>query len=92
VAFPSPPQRGIVIIDGFATRRYPQYQNTRSQDLETIYYDSGQFYACRTDAFLAAGTLMVERLAPIILTEMEAQDIDTEADWELAELKYRRIS
>ena len=24
---------------------------TRSQDLETMYHDCGQFYACRTDAF-----------------------------------------
>ncbi|MDR2546847.1 MAG: pseudaminic acid cytidylyltransferase [Lachnospiraceae bacterium] len=89
VAFPSPPQRGIVIKAGMACRQYPVYQDARSQDLETIYRDSGQFYACRTDAFFAAGTLMVEKLHPLILSEMETQDIDTDEDWWLAELKWR---
>lgn len=90
VPFSYPPQRGLVIDEkGFIRRQFPEYATTRSQDLPPIYHDCGQFYACRTRAFLEAGTTDVERLLPLVLTEMEVQDIDTLQDWEIAEMKYR---
>ena len=91
VAFSYPPQRGLIVENGCVRRKYPQYQNTRSQDLEKMYHDCGQFYACRTDAFLRDGTTDVEDLVPVYLSDLEVQDIDTEEDWEIAELKYRRL-
>lgn len=91
VAFSYPPQRGLIVENGRVRRKYPQYQNTRSQDLEKMYHDCGQFYACRTDAFLRDGTTDVEDLVPVYLSDLEVQDIDTEEDWEIAELKYRRL-
>ncbi|MCL2254797.1 MAG: pseudaminic acid cytidylyltransferase [Lachnospiraceae bacterium] len=90
VRFSYPPQRGIYVAEGRIERIYPEHYKTRSQDLKPIYHDSGQFYALRADAFLAAGTLNVPNLKAMILSEMEVQDIDTEADWELAELKFKR--
>ena len=62
-----------------------------SQDLQKIYHDCGQFYACRTDVFLKEGTTDVKGQVPLVLTEMEVQDIDTLEDWEIAEIKYRRL-
>lgn len=92
VPFSYPPQRGLLINqNGYVERQFPQYATTRSQDLPKIYHDCGQFYACRTDAFLQAGTTDVERLVPLILTELEVQDIDTLEDWKLAELKYKLL-
>lgn len=92
VPFSYPPQRGLLINDdGYVERQFPEYATTRSQDLPKIYHDCGQFYACRTDAFLKAGTTDVERLLPLILTELEVQDIDTMEDWELAEIKYKLL-
>ena len=92
VPFSYPPQRGLIVNGaGFVERQFPEYATARSQDLPKIYHDCGQFYACRTDAFLAAGTTDVERLLPLVLTELEVQDIDTMEDWELAELKYRML-
>lgn len=93
VPFSYPPQRGLLINqNGFVERQFPEYAATRSQDLTPIYHDCGQFYACRTEAFLRAGTTDVERLAPLILTELEVQDIDTLQDWEIAELKYQLLN
>ena len=63
----------------------------RSQDLQKIYHDAGQFYACRTEAFLKEGTTDVKKLSPLILSPLEVQDIDTIEDWEIAEIKYRRL-
>jgi len=92
VPFSYPPQRGLIVNkNGFVERRFPEYAAARSQDLPKIYHDCGQFYACRTTPFLKSGTTDVERLVPLILSEMEVQDIDTLEDWEIAEIKYRRL-
>lgn len=92
VPFSYPPQRGLVINHrGFVEREFPQYATARSQDLPRIYHDCGQFYACRTDAFFKAGTTDVEKLLPLVLEELEVQDIDTPEDWALAEMKYQLL-
>ena len=92
VEFSYPPQRGMIINNNNCLeRRYPEYATVRSQDLKKIYHDAGQFYACRTEAFLKAGTTDVEKLSPLILSPLEVQDIDTIEDWEIAEIKYRRL-
>lgn len=92
VPFSYPPQRGLMINNaGFLIRQFPEFALTRSQDLPAVYHDCGQFYACRTKAFLEAGTTDAARLVPIVLSETEVQDIDTLEDWELAEIKYRRL-
>ncbi len=69
----------------------PEYENARSQDLEKLYHDAGQFYACRTEAFFRNRTTDVEDMVPLILRESEVQDIDTPEDWTMAELKYRLL-
>ena len=92
VEFSYPPQRGMIIYNNNCLeRQYPEYDTVRSQDLKKIYHDAGQFYACRTEAFLKAGTTDVEKLSPLILSPLEVQDIDTIEDWEIAEIKYRRL-
>lgn len=92
VPFSYPPQRGLIINkEGFMERQFPEYALKRSQDLPKIYHDCGQFYACRTAPFLETGTTDVKRLVPLVLSEMEVQDIDTPEDWEIAEIKYRRL-
>ena len=92
VPFSYPPQRGLLISEeGFLKRQFPEYALARSQDLQKIYHDCGQFYACRTDVFYKAATTDVKGQVPLVLTEMEVQDIDTLEDWEIAEIKYRRL-
>lgn len=92
VPFSYPPQRGLIINDnGFIERQFPEFATARSQDLQKVYHDCGQFYACRTAPFLEAGTTDVPRLLPLVLSEMEVQDIDTLEDFEIAEIKYRRL-
>lgn len=91
VPFSYPPQRGLIVNEeGYVARQFPEYATARSQDLQKIYHDCGQFYACRTLPFMAAGTTDVEKLVPLVLSEMEVQDIDTPQDWEMAEIKYLR--
>ena len=89
VAFSYPPQRAMVIEDGRLVFKYPQYIDSRSQDLEKHYHDVGQFYVFRTEAFKVNKKLMLGNILPYVISEMEVQDIDTQTDWEIAEMKYR---
>lgn len=89
VRFGYPPQRAFVSRDGFLSWANPEYERTRSQDLEPLYHDCGQFYFCRTDAFLSRHSLVTERTVPFVLPETEVQDIDNEDDWLIAESKFR---
>lgn len=89
VRYSYPPQRALVIKAGKATFQYPQYERTRSQDLDPIYHDCGQFYIIRTGAFLRERTLITKNTIPYLLPEEEVQDIDTISDWKTAEEKYK---
>jgi|TARA_B110000238_G_scaffold50280_2_gene54760 pseudaminic acid cytidylyltransferase len=63
--------------------------NIRSQDLESSFHDAGQFYALNISAFIKKQKLWTNNTGCIEINELEAQDIDTETDWKLAELKYK---
>ncbi len=91
VGFSYPPQRALVIENDRLEFKYPEYLSARSQDLVKHYHDAGQFYVFKTDAFSVNKNLMVGNIIPMILDEMEVQDIDTLQDWELAELKYEML-
>ena len=91
VAFSYPVQRAVVIEDGELKRKWPEYANSRSQDLEPFYHDVGQFYACRTEAFYREGTTDTVHMKPMILNDTEVQDIDTFEDWAIAEMKYKLL-
>lgn len=88
VRFSFPPQRALVVRDGNIAFQYPQHERTRSQDLEPIYHDCGQFYMGKTALFLERRSLVLPRTKPYIVPEEEAQDIDTLSDWAIAEAKY----
>ena len=91
IQFSFPPQRGMIIENGIAKYKYPEYQFTRSQDLEGMYHDSGQFYYFDVKKFEETGQMLGDAIKPIVISEMEAQDIDNEDDWKIAELKYKML-
>ena len=91
VRFSFPPQRGVILDNGYLRYKWPEHGNARSQDLEPIFHDVGQFYCVRTESFERQKTLVMEKTVPLILSELEIQDIDTEEDWQLAEVKFRLL-
>ncbi len=74
---------------GCVEMNFPQYYDARTQDLEPIYHDAGQFYFVKTKTFRDEFTLWCKRTAPLILSELEVQDLDTLTDWQLAEMKFK---
>ena len=91
VAFSFPPQRGVVKKGEFLEFCYPQYRNSRSQDLETMYHDCGQFYCYDVEKYRNVRGQIDTGIIPYIVSELEVQDIDNETDWKLAEMKYRMM-
>lgn len=77
--------------DGYVEMNFPQYLGFRSQDLEPIYHDAGQFYFVKTNAFYEEKSLWCKRTAPLVLSELEVQDLDTLTDWQLAEMKFNLL-
>lgn len=88
VSFSFPPQRGMVRDGKYIKPAYPEYIDERSQDLEEILHDCGQFYWCKTEEFIKNPDILSNHTVPFLVSEMEVQDIDNQSDWELAEMKY----
>lgn len=92
VPFSFPPQRCMVLNgEGELRMKWPERAKTRSQDLEPYYHDCGQFYCCKTAPFLEYKTTDLPHMVPMIMSELEVQDIDNPDDWEIAELKYQKM-
>lgn len=92
IPFSYPPQRCYIIENNYLKMKWKENLNKRSQDLEVLYHDCGQFYCYNIEKFLSAGGQVSEDIIPIVLNEMEVQDIDNETDWKLAETKYKLLN
>jgi N-acylneuraminate cytidylyltransferase len=92
VAFSYPILRSLKMDEqGYLSMNWSQYLNTRSQDLEPAYHDTGTFYWIRTESLLKYKTIITPQTGGIIVDEITVQDIDAETDWKLAELKYKLL-
>lgn len=87
--FESPPQRGIMLDEqGFISMQSPEFLNTRSQDLEPLYQDAGQFSFGRRVAWLSGRPSFITRTRGIELPRSEAIDIDDFEDLNFARLLF----
>ena len=91
IAFGFPIQRALSESDGKIAMIYEENLNIRSQDLEERFHDAGQFYWCNTMKLLKNKKILTSNSGGIIISELKSQDIDTEIDWKLAELKYKLL-
>lgn len=92
--FGYPIQRALRLdgITGEAAMFYPEHLNSLSNNLEPAYHDAGQFYWFRTSAFLRDPKIIMNRAFGYEVPESQCQDIDTEEDWRLAEIKWRALT
>lgn len=84
--------RSLRIIDGKLEMNWPENYIERSQDLPEAYHDAGLFYWYSKGYFEKDVVGFGSNTFPYILSENKAQDIDTEDDWQIAELKYKMMS
>jgi pseudaminic acid cytidylyltransferase len=90
-SMPFPIQRTFKINkDNRCEMFYPEYAQTRSQDLEEAYQDAGQFY-WENLKINSSDIMFGKDSIPIVLPRHFVQDIDTPEDWERAEFMYKSI-
>jgi pseudaminic acid cytidylyltransferase len=89
IPFSFPIQRALRVNQGKVSMILEDNLNIRSQDLEKSFHDAGQFYWCNTKQLLSSEKLITSNSGGLEISELDAQDIDTDMDWDLAELKYQ---
>jgi pseudaminic acid cytidylyltransferase len=83
-AFRRQPSGGIEMV-------FPEHFDSRSQDLAEAVHDAGQFYWGRPDAWLRGERIFSPRATVVMIPRWRAQDIDTEEDWQRAEMMARSV-
>lgn len=92
VEYSYPIQRSLRINEaGLVEMKYPEHLKSRTQDLEKVYHDAGQFYFVKTNTLIEEKSVWCKHTAPLVLSELEVQDLDTLTDWQLAEMKYELL-
>ena len=87
--FPSAIQRALKLLsNGKLQPYYPEFEQTRTQDLDPAYYDAGQFYWGKAEAWLKNPKIHSSGLGYVI-PNWRVLDIDTPDDWQRAELIYQ---
>ena len=87
--FEFPVQRAVKIsVDGTVAPAWPEFIAARSQDLEPMFHDAGQFYWGQAAAFASKASFFAAHSRAIILPGYRVQDIDDEEDWHRAELMH----
>jgi pseudaminic acid cytidylyltransferase len=88
IPFSYPIQRSFKLQKGKISFLYPEFEKVRSQDLDVAFHDAGQYYFFRPETLLESKTIFTNNTGGIIINECEAQDIDNETDWKIAEIKF----
>ncbi len=93
VPFSYPVWRGLELSpDKKATMIWPEFLKSRSQDMQTVYHDAGQWYWFNVEKLLNGKKMFAKGSNVIIMGKNEVQDIDTLEDWKLAEMKYTLLN
>ncbi len=90
-AYSTPIQRALQAFNGKIDFIHPEHLNTRSQDLETSFFDAGQCYWFLPKLLTEQNKLITQNTGFVELSSTEVQDIDSPDDWTIAELKYQML-
>jgi pseudaminic acid cytidylyltransferase len=78
--------------DGGVEMFFPEYFESRSQDLPEVLHDATQFYWGTPDAWLNNLKLFEKHSCPIRIPNWRVKDIDTGDDWKRAEILFNIIN
>lgn len=92
IQYSYPIQRALrVDKEGRVSMLHPEHLLSRSQDLESTFHDSGQFYWFRPRILAEKRSLWTDNTGVFPISELRAHDIDTYEDWKIAEFKYKLL-
>jgi CMP-N-acetylneuraminic acid synthetase len=90
--YPSPIQRALKLgLGNQVSPFYPEFELSRTQDLERAYHDVGQFYWGSKKAWLTNPKIHAHSLGCVI-PSWRVADIDNPEDWLRAEQLYKIFS
>lgn len=91
IRFGFPIQRSLKIVNdsGKMALTMPEYELSRSQDLDPCFHDAGQFYVLKVSEMKIQKKLWMENTGVFEIEELDGHDIDNPIDWKLAELKFQ---
>ncbi|MBF9018678.1 MULTISPECIES: pseudaminic acid cytidylyltransferase [unclassified Oceanispirochaeta] len=92
IKYSHPIQRAFIDNDGYLEYKSPEYQNSRTQDLQPMYHDSGQFYWFNVTHFIKNKLIITDNTHGFEIPESKVRDIDTLEDWKIAEVLYNCIN
>src|SRR5690606_25384927 len=82
VKFSYPVWRGLKILESGKTEMiWAEHINSRSQDLEEVYHDAGQWYWFEVGYLVENKAMFSANSASVILSALDVQDIDDDTDW-----------
>jgi len=85
-----PIQRAFELGENNVKFREPEFELTRTQDLNTYYHDAGQFYLGSTNSWISDKALHSSANG-IIFENDFFMDIDTPEDWRMAEVVFNSL-
>lgn len=90
VQYPVPIQQAFKINQGTGKVEmfFDNQYGIRTQDFTPSFYDAGMFYWMKPESVREKKRISCNNTGAIVLSELEAHDIDNEDDWQMAEIKY----
>ena len=80
------------LTDGGLKMIFPEYYNSRSQDLPEVYHDAGLFYWAKPEIWKKKPERFSEKNSIVKIPNYRVQDIDTIDDWKKAEIAFEIIN
>lgn len=68
---------------------FPEYYSKRSQDINDVYHDAGQFYWGKSDTFIKKKRVITSKSIIYEISNKRVIDIDTMDDWNYAKLLFK---
>lgn len=78
-------------VGGEVEMLFPDYFNSRTQDLPGVYHDAGQFYWGKLNAWTMQKKIFDKHSTFLEIPSWRVKDIDTENDWIEAEQIFKLI-
>jgi pseudaminic acid cytidylyltransferase len=92
VAVESPPYRFFSLTPSNGVKMlFPNFEKSRTQDLESTYCDAGQFYWGTKKSWSAGLPILSMNSTILELPTNLTIDIDTISDWKIAENRYESL-
>jgi len=85
------PYRSFILDDAKAIKLlFPEYSETRTQDLRPAYQDAGQFYWGKKNSWKSGLPILLSKTTILELPFGSVVDVDTLSDWERAEELFQQ--